>query len=803
MTGNTICPAFPVPQTGLAYDVTTDTYYSGSFFDNSVQHFNADGEILDSASVGLAITGLAYNAGTGHLFAFQQTGAGAGSDDVYILDPANGYAVLGSFLVGAPRDQPGRIGRHGDGLRRAPGPGGSAGRQSHLRRRLGRDERLLPLRGQIPWSRKIRRTARCRAGGLRCRGNTASIALHFDATGLLPGLRQAQFTFSTDTPNKVPAMPVTLTVSFLDVPDDNQFQSFIYGAAGAGVMLGGPPNCPAGVLYFCPAGIVTRADMAGYIFRGVHGASTPPPVYQNIFQDVTFNQYNSFYIQGVYDDGIAAGCSASPALYCPNIPVTRAQMSALIWKGMFGTRPAGVHRRLRRRPLPVALRGLHRRALHPGDYCGMRQQQLLSAQPDHQRADGDLPREVVQPAVSAVGILRIGFVPRARARAAPVSFWPLDYPCLVPNRASLSSPASFWRPLRARRIRRLRSSFSRSTRPAPTTSAARSRESPLTPSLDAPCAGRHALLERARPRTPDPTRPLQPDDGPEPARARRAGQWHFLLPADLPTLAAVLSGRGYTTAAFVSSRVLDRRFGLDRGFAVYDDAMVAERTGEQGYPERGAGPSRTRRWRGPSPRRAAARTSCGSTTTTRTRRTIRRETGSAPRGTSGMPGKSPTWIARSAGSSPTCRPRRAGASSWRSETTARCSASTARKSTASSSTGRRCRFPSFFPDPASPLAAPSARGSARARCRAPCSVSSAVGRGSDPSVRRFPGFRRGPARLRRRRSTASPCCLPPLTAGARSRRRPTSGTGSSRRRDRSSTTSKRTRGNPQSLCLAP
>jgi len=61
------------------------------------------------------------------------------------------------------------------------------------------------------------------------------------------------------------------------------------------------------------------------------------------------------------------------------------------------------------------------------------------------------------------------------------------------------------------------------------------------------------------------------------------------LPADVPTLAAILSGRGYTTAAFVSSRVLDRRFGLDRGFAVYDDAMVAEHVGEQGYPERGAG----------------------------------------------------------------------------------------------------------------------------------------------------------------------------------------------------------------------
>jgi tetratricopeptide (TPR) repeat protein len=60
------------------------------------------------------------------------------------------------------------------------------------------------------------------------------------------------------------------------------------------------------------------------------------------------------------------------------------------------------------------------------------------------------------------------------------------------------------------------------------------------------------------------------------------------LPADLPTLAAVLSGRGYATGAVVASLVLDRRFGLDRGFAAYDDGMIAERAGEQGYPERDA-----------------------------------------------------------------------------------------------------------------------------------------------------------------------------------------------------------------------
>ena len=61
-----------------------------------------------------------------------------------------------------------------------------------------------------------------------------------------------------------------------------------------------------------------------------------------------------------------------------------------------------------------------------------------------------------------------------------------------------------------------------------------------------------------------------------------------VLPPDLPTLATALAGRGYATGAFVASRVLDRRFGLDRGFDVYGDRMAAERTGQYGYPERDA-----------------------------------------------------------------------------------------------------------------------------------------------------------------------------------------------------------------------
>ena len=46
---------------------------------------------------------------------------------------------------------------------------------------------------------------------------------------------------------------------------------------------------------------------------------------------------------------------------------------------------------------------------------------------------------------------------------------------------------------------------------------------------------------------------------------------NFYLPDRFETLATVLGRRGYRTAAFVSAFVLDRRYGLARGFETYDD----------------------------------------------------------------------------------------------------------------------------------------------------------------------------------------------------------------------------------------
>ncbi len=65
----------------------------------------------------------------------------------------------------------------------------------------------------------------------------------------------------------------------------------------------------------------------------------------------------------------------------------------------------------------------------------------------------------------------------------------------------------------------------------------------------------------------------------------------FVLDDSKPTLATLLRGAGFATGAFVSAFPLDRKFGLARGFDVYDDRypaamqaldfVVQERPGEE------------------------------------------------------------------------------------------------------------------------------------------------------------------------------------------------------------------------------
>jgi len=62
----------------------------------------------------------------------------------------------------------------------------------------------------------------------------------------------------------------------------------------------------------------------------------------------------------------------------------------------------------------------------------------------------------------------------------------------------------------------------------------------------------------------------------------------YRLGDGIPTLAERLRAAGFATAAFVGAVVLDARYGLDRGFDVYDDQMEGRRSGQVGFVERPA-----------------------------------------------------------------------------------------------------------------------------------------------------------------------------------------------------------------------
>ncbi|MFY9551914.1 MAG: carboxypeptidase regulatory-like domain-containing protein, partial [Thermoanaerobaculia bacterium] len=101
-TGNKICalPWSGVSQRGLAYDVLTDTYYVGGWNEGVIYHIDGTGAVLDSTSVAIPISGLAYNSRTGHLFALTNHGAPPRATlDVFVFDAKNGMTVVGAFNV--------------------------------------------------------------------------------------------------------------------------------------------------------------------------------------------------------------------------------------------------------------------------------------------------------------------------------------------------------------------------------------------------------------------------------------------------------------------------------------------------------------------------------------------------------------------------------------------------------------------------------------------------------------------------------------------------------------------------------
>jgi hypothetical protein len=114
------------------------------------------------------------------------------------------------------------------------------------------------------------------------------------------------------------------STGFGDVPPDYWSAAFIKQLAAEGITAG----CGSG--NFCPENPVTRAQMAVFLLRSKYGAGyTPPPVGDSTgFGDVPPDYWAGAFIKQLVAEGITVGCGAGN--YCPEAPVTRAQMAVFL-----------------------------------------------------------------------------------------------------------------------------------------------------------------------------------------------------------------------------------------------------------------------------------------------------------------------------------------------------------------------------------------------------------------------------------------------------------------------------------------
>ena len=100
---------------------------------------------------------------------------------------------------------------------------------------------------------------------------------------------------------------------------------FIEDFSAAGITGG----CGGG--RFCPNDPVTRAQMAVFIEAAL--GRSPAASCTGRFGDVNVGTVGDIFcrfIEDFADQGITGGCSTSPPMFCPNDPVTRAQMAVFL-----------------------------------------------------------------------------------------------------------------------------------------------------------------------------------------------------------------------------------------------------------------------------------------------------------------------------------------------------------------------------------------------------------------------------------------------------------------------------------------
>ena len=119
----------------------------------------------------------------------------------------------------------------------------------------------------------------------------------------------------------------TTTLSVLGDITGHQFADEIIWLAEQGITRG----CSQQPLRYCPQDPVTRAQMATFLTRALNLQTPQQPAG---FQDVNPASTHANSIEALYATQITLGCSQQPLRYCPQNPVTRAQMATFLTRAL-------------------------------------------------------------------------------------------------------------------------------------------------------------------------------------------------------------------------------------------------------------------------------------------------------------------------------------------------------------------------------------------------------------------------------------------------------------------------------------
>ncbi len=98
--------------------------------------------------------------------------------------------------------------------------------------------------------------------------------------------------------------PAATGIIFKDIPNSHWAAAWIEKLAADGITTG----CGNG--NFCPDAIVTRTEMAVFLLRASHGSTYNPPPASGYFTDVPKTYWAADWIEQLFNEGITTGCTA-------------------------------------------------------------------------------------------------------------------------------------------------------------------------------------------------------------------------------------------------------------------------------------------------------------------------------------------------------------------------------------------------------------------------------------------------------------------------------------------------------------